>query len=111
MTTFKVLWTKTAERDLESLIGFIARDKPETALKILRKIRATGASLRRHPKRGRFLPELRHIKGLTFREIVIPPWRLIYQIRSSVVQVLGLLDGRRDLQDILFERLTDPVFH
>ncbi|MBI2981966.1 MAG: type II toxin-antitoxin system RelE/ParE family toxin [Deltaproteobacteria bacterium] len=107
MTTFRVLWTKTAEKDIGSIVDFIALEKPETALKVLYRIRAKAVSLRKSPKRGRFLPELRHIKVLPFREILIPPWRLIYRIQGKTVQVLSVLDGRRDMEEILFERLTE----
>lgn len=106
MKTFKVSWTRTAERDLESLIDFIALENPRNALKILRLIRSKASTLRKTPGRGRFLPEFRHMKGLPFWEVISSPWRLIYRIHGAAVEVLSLLDGRRDLEDILFERLT-----
>ena|SRR3990167_7809662 len=110
MKTYRILWTRTAERDLESIVDFIALEKPQTALRKLRALRSKASSLSKNPGRGRHLPELGHIKGLPFREIIIAPWRLVYRIQGDVVQVLSLLDGRRDLEDILFERLTAETF-
>jgi len=35
----------------------------------------------------------------------VAPYRLVYRVASRDVFVLALVDGRRDLEDILFERL------
>ena len=37
-------------------------------------------------------------------ELLIKPWRLIYRIDPKTVWVLALLDGRRQLDDLLLER-------
>jgi hypothetical protein len=35
----------------------------------------------------------------------VRPYRLVYRIEGNSVNVLALFDGRRDLEDILFERM------
>ncbi len=42
----------------------------------------------------------------TWRELLIEPYRLIYRIEGDTVTVLALFDGRRDLEDLLLERLV-----
>jgi plasmid stabilization system protein ParE len=41
----------------------------------------------------------------SYRELVEAPWRLIYRAEAERVIVIALLDGRRDLADVLLERL------
>ncbi len=100
----KVIWTKTALYDLENIISYIYQSRPVTAKKWLGKIRKKALSLTHSASRGRVVPELEHIPDLSFRELIIKPWRLIYRVATHV-EVLAVLDSRRDLDEILFERL------
>ena len=33
------------------------------------------------------------------------PWRILYRVAETTVEIHGVLDGRRSLEDILMERL------
>lgn len=103
---FRIEWARTAKLDLEAVVDFIAQNSPQNALRVLHKIRGKAETLKHHPLRTRPLPELLHIPGLSYRELVLKPWRLIYQVRDNLVVILAFLDGRRDLEDVLYERLT-----
>lgn len=103
---YKVLWTLVAEKDLEQVVRFISCDHPQTALRTLHLVRSKAKSLKTHPQRGRRPPELIHLGSLPFRELITSPWRLLYRIKQKTVEVLGFFDGRRDLEEILFERLS-----
>ena len=103
---YQVSWTRIAEIDLEQTVYFIAREQPETALSIFRSIRSKAETLKQHPDRGRYLPEFSHYQGLPFRELVISPWRLVYHIKLKRVEILAFFDSRRDIEEILFERLS-----
>jgi addiction module RelE/StbE family toxin len=105
MNKYSVLWTKTAARDLENIIDYIARDSRDRAIEILQAIRTAASALTSMPERGRIVPELQ-VHGIsTYRELVIPPWRLIYRTEGKNVISLSVIDGRRNLEDILLERL------
>lgn len=41
-----------------------------------------------------------------YREIGLTPYRIIYRIRDNLVTVHAILDGRRDLADLLHRRLV-----
>lgn len=103
---YQVIWTPVAQKDLESVVTFIFKDSPQAASKVFRTVRKKASSLYRYPQRGRFVPELMHIPGLPFRELVLAPWRLIYRIKQNRVEILAFFDGRRDLSEVLFERLS-----
>ncbi|NTW70240.1 MAG: type II toxin-antitoxin system RelE/ParE family toxin [Chlorobiaceae bacterium] len=103
---YKVLWTDAAERDLGEITAFVARDNLQNALHVLEKIRVKAASLFISPERGRIVPEL-HSNGIfIYRELIISPWRLLYRISESNVYVMALLDSRRNVEDILLNRLV-----
>jgi toxin ParE1/3/4 len=101
---YKIIWTNVAECDLRDIIEFISLDSPQNALKILKKIQLKASELYTLPERGRILPELQDQGILQYREIVIPPWRLIYRIAERKVFVLSLIDSRRNVEDILLKR-------
>ena len=103
---FAVQWTKVAEQDLEAIIDYIALDSIDKALSILSKLRDEVATLVSMPHRGRVVPELQ-AQGVTgYHELIVPPLRIIYRIGGRQVYVLAVLDSRRNLEDILLERLT-----
>ena len=105
MNKYSVLWTKTAARDLGHIIDYIAQDSLDRALEILHAIRTAASALTSMPERGRIVPELR-VHGIsTYRELVISPWRLIYRTEGKNAIILTVIDGRRNLEDILLERL------
>jgi len=40
-----------------------------------------------------------------YRELIVPPYRLIYHARGVDVLVLAVFDARRSLEDVLLDRL------
>jgi toxin ParE1/3/4 len=105
MNKYSVLWTKTADQDLGNIIDYLARDGMDRALEILHSIRVTASGLSTMPDRGRIVPELKAHGIATYRELVISPWRLIYRTEWKNVIILTVIDGRRNLEDILLDRL------
>jgi len=105
MSKFNVLWTRTAEQDLESIIEYMARDSVDSALKTLQALRSKASNLATLPDRGRVVPEMKACGISTYRELVVSPWRIIYRTESKSVIVLAVIDARRNLEDILLDRL------
>jgi len=101
---FTVSWTETAFRDLENIIDYISPDNIDVALDKYNLIKKEALKLSSFPKRGRIVPELQAHNIITYREIIINPWRIIYRIDHNTVYVLSVFDGRRNFEDILLER-------
>jgi addiction module RelE/StbE family toxin len=102
---FRVEWAEVAVRDLEEIVAFLALDSPQGAERVLRRIEDRAATLESSPARGRVVPELARFQMRTWRELMIRPYRLVYRIEGDTVTVLAVFDARRDLEDLLFERL------
>jgi len=67
-------------------------------------IKQKADNLRQMPLQGRIVPELRYHSILIYRELFSSPWRLIYKTEENKVWVLAVIDGRRNVEDILLER-------
>ena len=103
---YQVVWAGVAENDLKEILEYIAIDDPLSALEIFQEIKQRTSSLYTFPERGRVVPELQDQGILIYRELVAPPWRIIYRISDKNVYVLSVLDSRRDVEDILLKRLA-----
>jgi len=102
---YEVVWSNIAENDLKNIIEYIAADSQSNALKIFKNIKQKASSLYTFPDRGRIVPELRDHGVLQYRELIIPPWRILYRISEKYVYVLSVLDSRQNIEDILLNRL------
>ena len=107
MKNFEVIWTKNAQFDLESIIEYIKIDSVNIAKKIFFEIKKECDNLHYFPQRKRVVPELQQIGILKYREIIYAKWRIIFKIDNTKVYVLLVVDSRRNLEDILFQRLID----
>ena len=103
---YKVNIISTAEADLFEIYRYVYfNDSEEKAEKLFSKLHEKCLSLQEYPERGHVLPEM-YILGIDdFLEITYKPYRIIYQIIDNVVFIHCVLDGRRDMQRLLHERL------
>jgi plasmid stabilization system protein ParE len=106
MTRRRVLWARSARRDLEAIFSYLAGRSPQAALSILSRLEARARSLATLSDRGRIVPELARLHIQEYRELVVPPYRILYRGRAPRVLVLAVLDARRSLEDILLDRLV-----
>lgn len=102
---YRVFWTRTAQDDLKKIIEYIALDTELHAQKVYEAIKEKASQLRQFPLHGRVVPELRYFGIATYRELVISPWRIIYKIDEDKVWGLAVIDGRRNVEDLLLDRL------
>lgn len=104
--SFTVRWTRVAEADLGAIVDFVAERSPVTAAQVLERIGDRSTTHTRFTVRGRLVPELAEQGIQTYRELVVHPWRIIYRIDGTQVYVLAVVDGPRNIEDVLLDRLT-----
>ncbi len=103
---FAVLLTDDAARDLQEIDEYLVwRDSAEAAERVLSKIEKALHALAQQPHRGHYPPELLEIGIREYREVSVPPYRILYQVRGETVYVNLITDGRRDMQRLLLRRL------
>ena len=90
----KILWTEPAIEDLRNLHGYIAKDSDVYASSFVQRIILAVDRLSDFPRLGRMVPEA---EQETIRELLYQNYRIIYRIKSELVEVLTVIHGRRDL--------------
>jgi toxin ParE1/3/4 len=106
MQKHKVIWSPSAERDLEDIILYIAEDNPLNAQTNLEKIQNVANNLESCPSKGKIVPELKAFGITSYHQIISTPWRILYRFSSTTVSVMAVIDSRRDIEEILFNRIT-----
>ena len=102
---FIVYVNKTAKNDLREIIKYISKNNPMNGLSILKRIEERISTLDLFPERGGYVPELLKNNIKDYRQLIESPWRIIYKINNNIVNVLLIIDSRRNAEDILIERL------
>ena len=103
---YKVNFVSEAEEDLFQIYKYIyINDSEEKAEKLYTKLYEKCLLLQEYPERGHIPPELNLLDVEDFLEIHYKPYRIIYRIIKSEVFIHCILDGRRDIQKLLQERL------
>ena len=91
------IWSPEARSDLSEIWAYYQRAAGRQAAdKIVREINAAVMLLEEYPLGGRSREELR--PGL--RSIAAPPHVLFYRVRRAVPEIVRVLDGRRDIEEI-----------
>lgn len=105
MKRYQVVLASVAEDDLAALVEHAqATAGAQVAAALLARLDRALGSLERHPIRGRVVPELR-VRGIVVHhELVVAPYRIVYRTAGDEGWVLAVVDGRRDLDAMLFER-------
>jgi toxin ParE1/3/4 len=103
---FKVNIVSSAEEDLFEIYQYVYfNDSEEIAESLYSKLFEKCLSLQEYPHRGHVPSELSLLGVDDFPEIDYKPYRIIYQIVEKVVFIHCILDGHRDMQKLLHERL------
>jgi len=103
---YKVIIDPLAKTDLKELFIYVSlNDSVESANKLLDALESTCEKLEKYPERGHIPPELRGTGIKNYLEIHYKPYRIIYEIESNLVYIHSVLDGRRNIQDILNNRI------
>jgi toxin ParE1/3/4 len=104
--SYQVFLIADAEEDIVAICQYIARnDSPTKAAHVKDALKQACETLAVSPERGHFPPELEQIGVLEFREIHFKPYRILYQITEKKVFIHCVVDGRRDLQEVLERRM------
>lgn len=103
---FRITLTNTATSDLREIFRYVElNDSAERADQLVNGIEQSINSLAVLPERGNFPRELECFGIHEFRELHFKPYRIIYSIHAKDIVIHCVLDGRRDMQTLLQQRL------
>ena len=106
--SWAVFVSDEAASDRQSIFDYIAdRDSFDSALHVDGLIRKGLGSLREMPERGNVPPTLRRYGITEYRQFWVKPYRILYRVLDSERQVwvVAIIDGRRDADELLRERV------
>jgi plasmid stabilization system protein ParE len=94
----RVVWTDPEIADLRNIIDYIARDSPRYAIQVGERIYEAAGNLELGPQAGWKVPEfdVDH-----FREVLMRPYRIIYEIRGDACYIVAVIHASRDLAQLV----------
>ena len=106
----KIVWAPLAEARALDAIDYITAERPTVAAVWLEQLLARTDALCRFPRRGREVPE---IARKPYREILHPPYRVIYRVDETHIVILTLRHWRRawDPSEVPPLSLFRPLAH
>jgi toxin ParE1/3/4 len=103
---FDVTIAEIAEADLEALYDYVCKTRSvDIADSMLDKLQQIIGTLKTSPERGTRPDEFIDGGGDKIRQLILWPYRVIYEISGAVVEVFAVLDGRLDARTLLKSRL------
>jgi len=104
-----VLFTHGAERDLRAIyrrrLSQRGASGPDGADAVLDRLVDAIETLGTFPQRGPVPSELDALGIREYRQLSLPPWRVIYRAGARDVTVMIIADARRDFRTLLEECL------
>lgn len=95
MARLTLLWTDRAKAHLRDVLDYIAFDNRGAAKALAQRIIEGTRRLKDFPQMGRVLPEF---ETLPFRELILPPCRVIYLVRGTRILVVAVIRSERQLR-------------
>ena len=103
---YRVIIDPQAKEDMREIFFYVViNDSLDTANKLLDKLEETCNKLEKYPERGHIPEELRNTGIKRYLEIHYKPYRIIYEIKKNIIYIHSVLDGRRNIQEILSNRI------
>ena len=104
--SYTVRISEDAELDIYEIAIFVAKNNsPERANQLVDDIMDRCASISSAPEIGHIPSELEYLSIKSHLQIHFKPYRIIYRIEGKTIWIDCVLDGRRDLDELLHRRL------
>ena len=93
----RLIISPLADADLNEILEFIARDKPEAAVRWVHKIREACEFLAQNPEAGARRPEF---KSGEFRNHLVGNYVIFYRPIPGGVEIARVVRGERDVRNL-----------
>jgi toxin ParE1/3/4 len=91
----RIVWSLQAQEDLEAIRAYIGRDSIRYADSTIERIIASTDRLASFPRSGRQVPEFARDD---LREVIVAPYRLVYELGSAAISIVTVCHGARLLR-------------
>jgi toxin ParE1/3/4 len=107
MKKYEIIISSFAENDLKEIVNYFIEMNREYAKGLFLKIKSKIFELKEFPERGKIVPELEQQGIIKYRQVIEGNYRIIYSIKKLEVNVLFVVDSRRELEKVLMIKLTE----
>jgi plasmid stabilization system protein ParE len=91
----RIVWTRRAIEDTQAIKAFIEQDSLHAAGLVVQRIIAAVEQLPVFPESGRIVPQYQEP---TVREIIRPPYRIVYRLRPEEIHIITIHHAARLLR-------------
>ena len=88
----RIIWSPLAIDDVEAIRAYVTRDSADSAELLVERLVAAVERLEVHPLSGRVVPE---VGDDTLREVIHGSYRIVYRVRSDLVEIVTVFHGAR----------------
>jgi toxin ParE1/3/4 len=85
-------WTAHAVAQLAAIAEYIGLASPVYAEQVMDRVASRLEQACAFPESGRVVPEVNRPE---IRELIEPPYRLIYRVHSEIIEIVSVLHGRQ----------------
>ena len=90
-------WTEQAVDQLGAIADYLSQTSPVYAEGLVTRVAAHLQRLLQFPEIGRIVPEA---ESPQMREVIEWPYRIIYRVRTDLIEVIAVVHVRRDLRAV-----------
>jgi len=103
-----IIWSKDAGDELAEIISYIKHNSGKmTAEKISKRIINEVKRVSENPAGRRIAPLLREFGINYIHQLNINPWIVFYKVENKKMEIISIIDGRRNLEEILYKKIMD----
>lgn len=104
----KIFWTKDAEESFNEILEYLMEKSGESITrKIYDRIISKIDLLSSVSFKSKVSQDLKDIGINDVYELTESPWRIFFKLRNNEIIVLLILDGRRNVEEILISKVID----
>ena len=97
----QVIWSEDAGNELIKIISYIK----ENTGKIYKKILTEVKNASENAKGRRISPLLKSFGINNIHHLNISPWIVYYKAENNIMEIISIIDSRRNLEEILYEKI------
>ena len=104
----KIIWSKDAGDELIEIISYIKSTTGKmTAEKIYKKISDAVNKVSKNAAGRRLSPLLREFGITDIHQLNVNPWIIYYRVEKNLMNIISIIDSRRNLEEILYKKVID----
>ena len=104
----KIIWSEDAGNELVEIISYIKRNSGKIiAENIRKKIMEKVNDASESAEGRRIAPLLKEFGIIDVHQINVNPWLIYYRVENETMKIISIIDMRRNLEEILYQKIME----